>query len=116
MKFLANENIPFSTVKTLKGQGWEIEHVGEKNMGIRDEEVIEYSIQNNQVIITFDSDYGELVFTKGYKPQGVIYLRIKNFTPEYPAFLLHKLIVEDELEVKGKFTVVSENLIRQRDI
>jgi predicted nuclease of predicted toxin-antitoxin system len=40
-------------------------------MGISDEEVIELSIRQNRIIITFDSDYGELVFKHGYKPKGV---------------------------------------------
>jgi hypothetical protein len=43
-------------------------------------------------------------------------LRIKKFTPEYPAQLLIELIGEEELEVEGKFTVIDENQIRQREI
>ena len=116
MKFLANENFPASSFRVLKNNKWDIEHIGETNMGISDEEVIDLSIQENRIIITFDSDYGELVFKQGYKPKGVIYLRIKKFTPEYPAQLLIELIEEDKLEVEGKFTVIDDNQIRQREI
>jgi len=46
----------------------------------------------------------------------VIYLRINKFTPEYPAQLLTELIEVERLEVEGKFTVIDDNQIRQREI
>ncbi len=116
MKFLANENFPTTSYKILKSQNWDIEHVGEFNMGISDEEVMETSINEQRIIITFDSDYGELVFKYGYKPVGVIFLRIKEFSPEFPAQLLDKLLIKEKLEVDGRFTVIDENQIRQREI
>ena len=116
MRFLANENFPASSFRILQKNKWDIEHIGETNMGISDEEVIELSIRESRIIITFDSDYGELVFKHGFKPKGVIYLRIKKFTPEYPAQLLTELIEEENLEVEGKFTVIDDNQIRQREI
>lgn len=116
IKYLANENFPRTSTAILKQHGWDIEHIGDTNMGIMDEEVMDTAITENRVIITFDSDYGELVYRRGYKPLGIIYLRIKNFTPEYPANLLLELITEGNLEVRGLFTVIGENQIRQRKI
>ena len=116
MKYLANENFPKTSAKILKERGWDIEHIGETNMGIRDEEVMEVAISEHRIIITFDSDYGELVYKHGYRPPGIVYLRIKKFTPEYPANLLLKLIVEEELKIDGLFTVIDDNQIRQRKI
>jgi len=80
MKFLANENIPRASFRFLKDKGWDIEHIGETNMGVTDKEVMELAISEDRIIITFDSDYGELVYKYGYKPTGVIYLRIQDFT------------------------------------
>ena len=116
MKFLANENFPATSYKILKSQNLDIEHIGESNMGISEEEVMKTSIKEQRIIITFDSDYGELVFKYGYKPVGVIFLRIKEFSPDFPAQLLGKLVIEEKLEVEGRFTVIDENQIRQRKI
>ena len=116
MKYLANENFPVTSAKILKENGLDIEHIGETDMGIRDDEVIGKAISENRIIITFDSDYGELVYKYGYKPPGVIYLRIKKFTPEYPANLLLELIDEGDLEFEALFTVIDDNQIRQRKI
>jgi predicted nuclease of predicted toxin-antitoxin system len=77
---------------------------------------MEMAIREDRIIITFDRDYGELVYRFGYNPPGVIYLRLKNFTPEEPAELLQKIDIKGELTFEGFFTVISSNEIRQRKI
>ena len=114
MKYLANENIPLSSYRILMLKGWDIKHVGEENVGISDEAVMELAKSEGRIIIAFDSDYGELVFRLGYKPPGVIYFRIQNFRPDEPAHILIELIEEKELEVNQLFTVIDESQIRQR--
>jgi len=116
LKFLANENFPLTSFNYLQNQGWDIEHIGSTNGGVRDEEVVSISIQENRIIITFDRDYGELVFNKGYKPLGVIYIRLQNFKPDFPGKLLVDLSSNDELIFENYFTVVDEIQVRQRKI
>lgn len=116
MKFLANENFPIASFKVLNNIGWDIEHIGNTNNGISDNEVMSIAINENRIIITFDSDYGELVFKFGYKPPGVIYLRIQDFKPEYPGQLLIEIVEVDKLDIENKFTVIDDNQIRQRKI
>jgi predicted nuclease of predicted toxin-antitoxin system len=42
-------------------------------------------------LLTFDRDYGELIFRYQYKPEkGVIYLRLDKYQPQEPG-----LIIED---------------------
>lgn len=116
MKFLADENFPLSSYQFLKDKGWNIEHIGLTNSSISDYDVMQLSIKQKRIIITFDSDYGELVFKKGYLPLGVIYLRMQNFTPSYPGEFLYDLIENSELVFISYFTVIEKNQIRQRRI
>lgn len=116
MKFLANENFPIKSFNFLVAKGFDIKHVSEEQAGITDEEVIKFSTLEHRIIITFDSDYGELVFKKGLKPEGVIYIRIKSFSPLFPGELILNLIENSGISFQSKFTVVDENQIRQRDI
>ena len=117
MKFLANENIPFSSVKTISDAGFDIIAVGSDFPGILDEEVIEISKNEERTIITFDRDYGELIFKKGYKTKaGVIYLRWANFHPNEPGEYLVQLFNLQKIIFEEHFTVIGENSIRQRKI
>lgn len=115
MKLLANENFPISSVKILAESGYDIIAVGLEFSGILDREVIELSISENRTIITFDRDYGELIFKIGYKPQsGVIYLRWDEFRPEEPGEYLVELFGSKTIQYENRLTVISRDHIRQR--
>ena len=115
MKLLANENFPVSSVKILKNAGYDIIAVGQEFAGILDSEVIELAINEHRTIITFDRDYGELIFKKGHKPQaGVIYLRWKDFQPNEPGEYLIELFNSKDMQFEGMLTVIGVDNIRQR--
>jgi predicted nuclease of predicted toxin-antitoxin system len=83
MRFLANENIPFPSIKYLRKLNIDITSITEIRSGISDEEVMKIAIDDNRTIITLDSDYGELIFKYGFKPkEGVIYFRLLELEPE----------------------------------
>lgn len=115
MKFLANENVPLLSVKILEENGYDIISVGRDFAGYLDHEVMELAMKENRTIITFDRDYGELIFKKGYKPdEGVIYIRWDNYKPNEPGEYLIELFEHRNIDYKRTLTVISENSIRQR--
>jgi predicted nuclease of predicted toxin-antitoxin system len=115
MKLLANENFPLQSIKVLKNAGFDIKSIGEDYSGILDSEVIDIAINEERVIITFDRDYGELIFKKGFRPkEGVIYLRWDTFQPYEPGLYLIQLFRSEKINFKNSLTVISEKSIRQR--
>lgn len=115
MKLLANENFPLASVKILEDAGYNIVGIGIEYHGITDEEVISFAQEENRVILTFDRDYGELIFKTGLKPNaGVIYLRWEEFKPEDPGKFLVELFTSHEIDFTRKLTVISGTSIRQR--
>lgn len=115
MRLLANENFPKASVLALREHGYNVLSIGEDNPSITDHEVITIAIQEERLILTFDRDYGELVFKKGLKPpKGIIYLRIDTFTPVEPAAIIHKLITSKKSGFDRHLTVVDNNFVRQR--
>ena len=114
MKFLANENFPAPSIALLKENHIELISIAEDYQGISDEQVMKIAIEEQRIILTHDSDYGELIFKYKYKPQeGVIYFRIYNFEPVDPALILLDLIKQN-ITFKNHLTVVDERTIRQR--
>lgn len=117
IKFLANENVPFATIRKLQDAGFDVLSVTENFPSIKDEAVILFASTENRVIITFDRDYGELIFKHKLKfNSGIIYFRIQNFLPERPAEILLRFLLHNDLQFEGYFTVFDENRIRQRKI
>lgn len=116
MKFLADENIPKASYNVLKDNEWDIIHIADDLSGLKDEEIVALSIEQRRIIITFDSDFGELIFKDGMCPLGCIFLRLKDFMPSYPAEVLIELMMEGEIEFSNYFTVIDDNQVRQRKI
>ncbi len=117
MQFLANENFPLLSVRNLRNLGLNITSIMEDSRGIKDIEVLAIAVKENRIILTFDRDYGELIFRRfSPKPIGVIYFRYQPLTPEEPAQHLMRLLNEKDLKLEKMFTVLERNKLRQRSL
>ena len=117
MRFLANENYPYPSILLLRKNGLEVISISENWSGISDEEVLSKAVDENLIILTFDRDYGELLFKyKRESPPAVIYYRIKGKTPQDAAIILFDLLDNQSIMIDNYFTVIEENAIRQRKL
>jgi predicted nuclease of predicted toxin-antitoxin system len=115
MRFLANENFPNPSIKLLRQSGYEVVSVFEELRGIDDESVLEKAVEENLIILTFDSDYGKLLFHYNLKPPpAVVYFRFKSYTPDESANILLKELKNPKFKLEGYFSVVEKDGIRQR--
>lgn len=115
MKLLANENFPYKNVYYLKERGYDILSIGMDNPGITDAEIMAIAINEERTILTFDRDYGELIFRHHYRPEkGIIYLRLDEYTPEQPGFIIEEIITNKEIDLSRALTVIDKNGLRQR--
>lgn len=67
--FLANENLPKPSVELLRSNGFVVRSIQEEAQSISDAEVVQIAFQENLIILTFDRDYGELIFRYGKDKQ-----------------------------------------------
>lgn len=117
MRFLANENFPLQSLRILRQADQKVASVTEDSPGIEDAEVLARAADEQRVILTFDRDYGELIYRLRLRsPRGVIYLRFRPHTPEEPASILLNLLQTEELQFEERFTVVERDQIRQRPL
>lgn len=115
MKFLANENVPFSSIIYLKSKGHDIKAIGIDDPSISDEQVMNIAINENRTIITYDSDYGELIFRYNYKPKaGVIFIRVQPIEPLETAKIIEDLLSKRNISFEHTLTVIDTNSIRQK--
>ena len=68
MRLLADENFPLKTFHIFKDNGYDFEYIRFIKPSSPDTYVMVYAISQNQIIFTFDCDFGTLVFQKGYRP------------------------------------------------
>lgn len=116
-RFLADENVPRPSILLLRDEGVEIEAVGEIAPGASDEKVLAHARKYRQVLVTFDRDFGDLIYRQGAQaPLGVIHLRFTPISPEEPAHVVLRLIHSEEVVLVGQYTVLESEAIRQRSL
>jgi predicted nuclease of predicted toxin-antitoxin system len=117
VRFLANENVPLAAVKLLREHGHDVAAIAEEAIGVDDRTVLESAARDHRIILTFDRDYGKLLFRHRLpSPLGLIYFRFDPSKPLEPAEHLLLLLAVADLSLEGKFTVVERGRIRQRPI
>jgi predicted nuclease of predicted toxin-antitoxin system len=111
---LANENFPGPALRRLRAAGVDVVAVVESLPAAKDVEVLEFARANGRWIVTFDRDYGELVFKRGaLPPPAIIYLRQEPYPAERPADIVLALLSNPSL-AEGHMLVVSERGIQRR--
>lgn len=76
MKLLADENVDGAVVERLRGEGYDVAYVADLDRGITDENVVTWARDAGRVLLTEDTDFGELVVHHGYESPGVVLARL----------------------------------------
>lgn len=114
LKLLLDENIGTEVFIFLERQGYDVVSVLDKKPGIEDREVLEQAQKDRRIVITLDKDFGRLIYRNSQRHAGVILLRLDDESPRSISQTLARLLVNYNLELSEKFTVVTETKVRLR--
>ena len=111
---VADENIDQEIIQNLEDKGYSVYSIRVNSPGISDKEIISMLNIKKAILITEDKDFGELVFSYGFKEVKIIFLRytksgLLNITTN-----LEKVLSE-YLPKKGNFfiTITPEKIRSQ---
>jgi len=110
---LADENIPKSVVSWLRENGHDILKAQDVGLtGATDSDLVNWSLENERVIITLDEDFGRFYRQLG-KPLGVILIRTHPPTPERINHLLSVFLTKVRVDKHtDELMVVTDRGIR----
>ena len=116
VRWLVNENFPAPSVAVMRASGHDVLSIAESHSGDADTDVLALAREEERWLVTFDRDYGELLFARNYAPPpAVILLRVQSYRPDEPAAWLEQLLQEPE-GLLGKFTVFTGKTLRSRPL
>ena len=79
MKLCANENVSEDCVLRLRQSGHDVLWIRETAPGSSDADVLNHALRDNRLLITFDKDFGQLVFQRGANASnGIVLFRISQ--------------------------------------
>jgi predicted nuclease of predicted toxin-antitoxin system len=98
-------------VNALRSKGIDIVPIKELTSGVSDETVLETANKQNRILITFDSDFGELIFRQKLKARGVILLK---FAPKSTQQVVDTIsnVLKTQAKIEDHFLIVKEKKIR----
>ncbi len=115
-RLLLNENFPVPATGVLRAAGLDILAIGECCSGWDDERVMALAVAEQRWLITFDRDYGELIFRRGLPaPPAVTLLRPPSYRPTEPARWIIRMVEDADMHA-GKFVVFDGATFRSRPL
>ena len=108
MRFLIDENFPYSVAAGLRGRGHDVSAVFDVMRGASDEEILARARTEHRIIVTADKDYGELIFARSEASEGVLLVRSRSSRPAAKVALAVAVIEELGQLLEGSFVVAGE--------
>lgn len=116
MRLCANENLPEDCIARLRADRHDVLWIREAAPGSPDTAVLARALSENRLLITFDKDFGELVFKRGAKAShGIVLFRI----PQPSAIVVAEKVantLRSRDDWAGHFSVVEEFAVRMRKL
>lgn len=115
-RLLANENFPIPSVAVLREAGYDVLATAENHQSKTDEEILSLAVAEKRWIVTFDRDYGNLIFARNLPaPPALLFLRLHSYRPEGPGQIVIDLL-QDASSLDGQFVVIQEDSVRKRPL
>lgn len=111
---LANENVPALLVAELRRSGVQVESVAQSMPAASDRTVLAHAAAQGLWLLTFDRDYGELVFARAVAaPPAIVFVRQQPRRPEALAHDVLALLDRPQFAL-GHLVVMSDRRMRRR--
>jgi predicted nuclease of predicted toxin-antitoxin system len=113
MRFLADENVEPIVVEWLRTLGHDVTEMSTLQPGSDDDVVLALARAEERVLITYDLDFGELVYRGGLLHTGILLLRLRGTTAadRLSALQVHWAVAVTKLP---NFVVVHDRKVRVR--
>jgi Domain of unknown function (DUF5615) len=116
VKVLANENFPQAAILALRRAGHDVLWVRTEMPGASDEDVMARAAAEQRLLVTFDTDFGELVYRRGLPPAcGLVLFRLAIPSPGLAADRT-LAVLQSRTDWQGHFAVVEETRVRLRPL
>ena len=114
MDFVADESVDRPIYERLRRDGHSVVAIVERLPGAADPEVLQLATQLKAVLVTADTDFGELVFRQGQAMAGVLLVRLPGLSSEQKAEIVSAAVQAHGNEMAGAFSVASPGAVRIR--
>lgn len=114
MIVVVDECVPDVVADALESASLEVVRVSRLAPSAPDTDVLGITFERGAVLVTFDKDFGDLVFRDARRHTGVVLVRLRRMTDQDRAKQVVALFAERATRLAGAFTVLSNTGVRVR--
>lgn len=116
MKLLIDENISRHITSRLLSDGHTLIMAHDVARGRPDSEVLSIAFALGAIVLTEDSDFGDLVFRQGLASAGVILLRLSGMARTHQPDYVATVLAAHASSLSGAFSVITRSAVRIRPL
>jgi len=116
MEFMADENVPRPLIDRLRRDGFQVYAIIELGAGAPDREVLRTARTADLVLITQDTDFGELAVVGGAPIAGVVLFRLARLPLGQQVERVSAVLRSREHRLVGALTVIEPGRVRMRPL
>ena len=115
MRWVVDESVARHIVEELRGNGHDVAFVSDLFQSAIDADILDYAVRENRLLLTEDTDFGELLFAQGRGvAPGVVLIRLHSRPKNQKWSRVRSAIEHFGEDLFGRFVVVEEARFRSR--
>ena len=113
MRFLTDVNASGALARWLQDLGHDVIQVADRDAGLPDDEILQWAVQEQRIIITTDNDFEKMIWRQGKPHCGV--LRLENLPRAERKTLLESVLANyAEFLASGAIVIAQTRKVRIR--
>jgi predicted nuclease of predicted toxin-antitoxin system len=114
MKLLIDVSAGHAVAEALRNQGHDVLAVRDRDPTMPDIDILAWAVADDRLVVTFDKDFGELVFRSGQAHSGVLLLRLESARNDEKVRVANEIFNNFADQLIGKFSVYQDGRLRIR--
>lgn len=112
MELVADESCAAPVVRALRDAGHDVIAIAESAPGSKDSDILAHAVRSGRVLITEDSDFGELVYGRARSSAGIVLVRFPTSLRKTKPRSVVEAIAKLGARLRGAFVVVEPGRVR----
>ena len=113
-RFLVDVNVGIAVTNSLRGGGHDVVFAGELDWCMADADLLSLAHQERRIVLTMDTDFGELVYRSQQSHAAVLLLRMPGATRHEKIGVVQEIIHHYGDQLPEHFCVYQQGRLRVR--
>ncbi len=114
MNVLVDVSAGAAIAATIRGLGHDTAFVRDRDPRMPDADILDWAVSESRLVVTMDTDFGELVYRSGQAHAGVLLLRLESARTAEKVAVVTDIFTNHAGDLPGSFSVYHRGCLRVR--